>query len=598
LKLHRLFQSDDLTFGLEAPFVREITIDGAEVAQTIAFSVRDKAWGTINSSGWTETVEEDEGTISVDLVGRFTSAEIDLAAVIALRAAPDGSLTYHVKATALRDFERARIGICVMHPATWGGTPLHVTTPDNTYASVFPVEVSPSRRITDIVSMRHPIGNGRDVVFEFRGDLFELEDQRNWADASYKTFSTPLGLPWPVQIHAGDVIEQQVRISTVGKRVSLSPPSQPPRSKSASIRVDLDDTGGIVPSIGVHCDESPASLDAARNLGSPHIRVSIDAKSDTASADLVEIGKALAFSGTSLELEIVADKPDDLPPLYGDIAGLGSRLRSVFVFDRSTQITGRSYRSAMKDLRSTTAAAIGGGSGSDFGAFNFRLDEVDRDSLDILTFPISPQVHYKEHFSLVANLKAQAALAASARRLAWNGRVSIGPIMLLPRRAGEPLKPDPLAKSLLAASWTVASLSELIPSKVEALTYHHIGDPTGILDRNGRPTPTYHVLADLAGFAGANYCSTHITSPHARVAALAVRDRSSALIIIASLEPEPVDIEMLLPVADATLRILDENTYDVARTDRANFVRTGIPWENSRLHMLPFAVATLEVTLQ
>lgn len=33
------------------------------------------------------------------------------------------------------------------------------------------------------------------VISEFEGDVFEMEDQRNWTDASYKTYCTPWGCP-------------------------------------------------------------------------------------------------------------------------------------------------------------------------------------------------------------------------------------------------------------------------------------------------------------------------------------------------------------------------------------------------------------------
>ena len=35
------------------------------------------------------------------------------------------------------------------------------------------------------------------------GDTFEMEDQRNWTDASYKTYVRPLALPWPYTLAGG-----------------------------------------------------------------------------------------------------------------------------------------------------------------------------------------------------------------------------------------------------------------------------------------------------------------------------------------------------------------------------------------------------------
>ena len=43
-----------------------------------------------------------------------------------------------------------------------------------------------------------------DVELEllFEGDLFEMEDQRNWTDASFKTYCTPAGARLPPSMPA------------------------------------------------------------------------------------------------------------------------------------------------------------------------------------------------------------------------------------------------------------------------------------------------------------------------------------------------------------------------------------------------------------
>ena len=65
--------------------------------------------------------------------------------------------------------------------------------------------------------MTHELADGSDrfkVIME--GDTFETEDQRNWTDASFKTYCTPLGLPFPVEIKKGDVVEQSITIGLEG----------------------------------------------------------------------------------------------------------------------------------------------------------------------------------------------------------------------------------------------------------------------------------------------------------------------------------------------------------------------------------------------
>ena len=48
------------------------------------------------------------------------------------------------------------------------------------------------------------------VGHRMEGDTFEMEDQRNWTGASYKTYVRPLALPWPYTLAAGAKIDQAV----------------------------------------------------------------------------------------------------------------------------------------------------------------------------------------------------------------------------------------------------------------------------------------------------------------------------------------------------------------------------------------------------
>ena len=54
------------------------------------------------------------------------------------------------------------------------------------------------------------------MELRFGGELFEMEDQRNWTDASYKTYCTPLHLPYPVELAAGERVIQSVTLRPLG----------------------------------------------------------------------------------------------------------------------------------------------------------------------------------------------------------------------------------------------------------------------------------------------------------------------------------------------------------------------------------------------
>ena len=117
---------------------------------------------------------------------------------------------------ARASFARNRIGLCVLHP--------HGRLDRS--ASARRAGGRHSRR--GAVSDRRLAASGRCATFArsatrsrlvsspicgFRGDVFETEDQRNWSDASFKTYSTPLDLPRPVVLEAGTRVSQTVTLA-------------------------------------------------------------------------------------------------------------------------------------------------------------------------------------------------------------------------------------------------------------------------------------------------------------------------------------------------------------------------------------------------
>ena len=55
------------------------------------------------------------------------------------------------------------------------------------------------------------------VTVNLDGDMFEMEDQRNWADASYKTYCRPLSQPFPYTLKKGQKVRQAVTVEVVAR---------------------------------------------------------------------------------------------------------------------------------------------------------------------------------------------------------------------------------------------------------------------------------------------------------------------------------------------------------------------------------------------
>jgi len=109
-----------------------------------------------------------------------------------------------------------RAGFVVLHPVALAGSALRVQRPDGqTEAGRFPLTISPSQPFRDIAGLIWDVGPVR-ATLGFTGDVFEMEDQRNWSDGSFKTYCRPLRLPWPYDLTPGFPVRQGLRLQIAG----------------------------------------------------------------------------------------------------------------------------------------------------------------------------------------------------------------------------------------------------------------------------------------------------------------------------------------------------------------------------------------------
>ena len=71
----------------------------------------------------------------------------------------------------------------------------------------------PAQPFKDIRAIQHRVTAGITARCVLNGDVFEMEDQRNWSDASYKTYVRPLSLPWPYVMEQGVTNRQSVELT-------------------------------------------------------------------------------------------------------------------------------------------------------------------------------------------------------------------------------------------------------------------------------------------------------------------------------------------------------------------------------------------------
>jgi hypothetical protein len=201
----RVLEAGPLSVELDNGNLRYLKVGGVEVLRSLAFLVRDENWGTYVPTLSNVVIDQraDGFSVSYRAVCSREGQEIGYEARIEGRG--DGSLEFSGTATPVTDFLTARTGFVVLHPLQGvAGRPVEVEHVDGQIVkSTFPALVNPVQPFLNIRSLAHEVVPGLQAVVRMEGDTFEMEDHRNWTDASFKTYVRPLALPWPYTLKAG-----------------------------------------------------------------------------------------------------------------------------------------------------------------------------------------------------------------------------------------------------------------------------------------------------------------------------------------------------------------------------------------------------------
>ena len=206
------FRMGQLSFTLEEGALRHIKVGDIEIIRRIAFLVRDRDWGTLTPRLSLLSSKRFDTRFSLHLEAEFETSTAILNISILVDATRD-KVTMRAEGIPNGIFETNRAGFTVLHPAKLAGHPVSVEHSNGSIEkSTFPSLIEPWQPFKDIKSITH-FADGLAVDCTFTGDTFEMEDQRQWGDASYKTYVRPLAQPWPYTLSQSHPLVQSVSIS-------------------------------------------------------------------------------------------------------------------------------------------------------------------------------------------------------------------------------------------------------------------------------------------------------------------------------------------------------------------------------------------------
>lgn len=591
-----------MVFDSDNVFLRYIRVGEHEVLRGINAPIRNENWATIVPQVSNLNVEQRDDSFKVTFDATCQRDEIDFRWKGTISGTAEGKIQFTFDGEAHSTFKKNRIGFCVLHGPSAAGQPWVLETVNGqTSRGHFPKLISPHQPAKNLKAIAHEVAEGIHARVAFEGDVFEMEDQRNWTDASFKTYCTPLELPYPVKLAKGAKISQKITISIDGDipdgRVS------PDRTT-----LTLTETRSSLPKIGLQLSSEVASLTDSQTqrlqaLSLNHLQVDLALSDSSFVNDLRRATRQAKALNVSLQVVLGLGESPDLTGLLDEVTELKPPVSHWLIRGGDPA----HYTAARKALQQVAGdAKIGVTRVTNFVDLNRA--RPDDNSIEAVGFAINPQIHAFDNASMIETLPIHADAVNSARAFVGDRPLVIGPITLAPQLLdgvdqpggppmGGPLPTfvDPRQVEPFAAAWTLGSLKYLTDSGADSVTFFETVGWAGVMDiddvskrpeefpsRPGELFPVYHLLRRFAPFKDATVFRVD-SSDDLSAVGMALHKPGRLRVLVANLKGEahtvtlrglsdkPVDVHVLgatdvLTTPGLSIRL---PPYGVARIDQA-----------------------------
>jgi D-apionolactonase len=581
--------------------LREIRAGKNEVLRGIYGAVRDQFWGTIKPVVIDLQADPHPDSFRLRFLVHCQAGGIDYQWRADIAGDSRGKIVVVFDGEARSTFLSNRIGLCVLHPlAECAGKPAMIERADGSQAQVlFPFLVEPNQPMRDLRAITHEIESGLWAEVRFQGGVFEMEDQRNWADASFKTYSPPLAEPFPFPVKTGMRLQQRVVLSLLGAQPAGVQIGDQPRPELYLLHQGRQPKAALGLSCASHGQALTAcELERLRPLCLSHLRLDIDFQRPGWQELLKQASGEARTLNLGLQLAIFC-APSAKPALQ-ELIQVASQAYSPVTLWMILPETGSATSLALAQFAgevlgpSSPEIPLAAGTDLDFAALN-RNREAVRGGRFVPCFSMNPQVHCSDDRTLVENLDSLKYILDTLRQFAPLP-AAVSPITLRPRFNPElgchpenlaiestPARMDPRQESLWGAAWTMGTLSRLLTcANIHSLTYYETTGPLGIMNQElalpqskqfqgppGSVFPMYHVFADLADC----YQVIPLQSNHARlIDGIGLVTRENNLrILAANLSAQPQTLDLRIEASAARIRFMDEINLDLCRQNPAKF---------------------------
>jgi hypothetical protein len=602
--------------------IRRISIGKTEIIRMIYATVRDKAWITILPEISDEIIKSEKDSFYISYRGLYKSGDIDFSTQIQIEGKPDSSIILSFEGEAINTFEKNRVGFCVLHPIEgYAGNDCIIIHSDKTSEKyLFPMDISPHQPFKDISSMKW-IVNGSTCTLDFFGEIFETEDQRNWSDASYKTYCTPLSLPYPAKIKKGEKIIQRIIFTT-------DTPSGPEKTNNEVITLSVSPWKAVkMPKIGIGRSTrtvalSESEINILEKLRFEHYRTDIylfrpdwHTLANTSLFEAEKLGYQMEFAlffdeNTIKQATEFKDWAEEKKANIAVISLFHKDYR--YTPDTLTVTISPILKKAFPDVK------ISCGTNANFAQLNRNRPVSDLN--DLICYSIHPQEHASDNCTLTENLFAQKYTVETCTKFAKGKGILISPLNIqrrfnanidkyeLPASAdGLPAQVDSRLMSLFGACWAAGSLKYLCESEIYGATYFETAGERGIIQGDfdsrwpggfqaskGMIFPVYHVFRFVLKYKDFKVAES-ISSQPLKVELLTLTDSKEYKMVVVNLTNTAHNIN--LPVhGKQKIKQLTSDSFAEASSD-ANWIENSsgmTTYIGGSLCLPPFSVSFVE----
>ena len=520
----RILSAGSLEVIYSAGSLRWVRWKGIEILRGISFLVRTPGWGTPAASISGLKITESHTDFSISYKAHYGTSGKGVSVAICIKGDAVGRLVADATICAEASFKTNRSGFVILHPLDgFAGTRVsvdHYSAPaqDKTIS----LQISPSQPVMDMRAITHSPVKGLKVETSFAGDIFEMEDQRNWTDASFKTYNRPIDLPYPYVLSPDETIHQSVKVNVhdTGMDILPKPTINLPeivKQRMPYFALPLDTPADAA--CALHFAELVKCLAPASLL----LRVDLSTTNDE--KDYKAITQLMKLTGADLEVQVIftasnaTDLMRELKTLSGLMTSAGISVARVSAFSKIDEQSFQPNEDRPQHPSESTvtdALSLYFPQATKIGGTPAFFTELNRKRLttshwDGMTFATSPLVHAADDASVMETLESLSHVLYSANALANGLPISVGPVgigLRLNPYGSAPVKNDPLAREemaahdprqrgLFAAAWIVGYLTRIAPFSVDRFSF---GAPTGpfglISDKQDYPRPVWDDLGD------------------------------------------------------------------------------------------------------